>query len=279
MELRPFALSSAAGVPGSRRPISPTVANLPPSPGGATLTLAATQPLVVVPWGRATKRAAGRLSAAAGCAERTTRRSPAVTTTRPERLPETWRCSSVVRAGGRTRAIAPRPVRARFDASEARHAASRRPTAASMNRRPSRALAHGPAAEVAANASRSLAAAAPPREGSTRVSVGRRDGQRVVDSRGDATVRRRDRARSLLVHSAEPSRGSRAFVQCLHEQQSSVQGATTVWIVMASQGDAQDAGVQLAKRISCVCPLTGSPSDVRPRARQLLRVESNLQSW
>ena len=104
-----------------------------------------------------------------------------------------WCCSSAVRAGGRTKAVAPRPVRARFDAGEARHAASRRRTAASMNRRPSRALAHGPAAEVGANASRSLAAAAPPREVPTRVSVGRRDGQRVVDSRGDATVRRRDR--------------------------------------------------------------------------------------
>ena len=140
-----------------------------------------------------TERAAGRLSSAAGCTEPTTRRSPAVTTTQSTRLPQPWRCSSAVRAGGRTKAIAPRPVRARFDAGQAKHAASRRRTAASMNRRPSRALAHGPAAEVGANASRSLAAAAPPREVPRRVSVGRRDGQRIVDSRGDATVRRRDR--------------------------------------------------------------------------------------
>ena len=71
-----------------------------------------------------------------------------------------------------------------------------------MNRRPSRALAHGPAAEVGANTSRSLAAAAPPREVPTRVSVGRRDGQRVVDSRGAATVRRRDRDDRCSSHPA-----------------------------------------------------------------------------
>jgi hypothetical protein len=46
-----------------------------------------------------------------------------------------WHCSSAVGAGGRTKAIAPRPVRTRFDAGESSHAASRRLTAASMNRR------------------------------------------------------------------------------------------------------------------------------------------------
>ena len=67
--------------------------------------------------------------------------------------PLSWRCSSAVRAGERTKAIAPRPVRARFDAGEGSHAASRRLTAASMSWRRVRALAHGPAAEVWADAS------------------------------------------------------------------------------------------------------------------------------
>jgi hypothetical protein len=91
-----------------------------------------------ISWRSAAPRAGGRLAAAAGCAERAIRRSLAVTTTPSKRLPQPWRCSSTVRAGGRTKAIAPRPVRARFDAGEARHAASRRRTAASMNRRPER---------------------------------------------------------------------------------------------------------------------------------------------
>ena len=136
----------------------------------------------------------GRLLAVAGeRAAETARIVEAIVSVGPGWRSLPWRCSSAVRAGGRTKAIAPRPVGARFDAGEARHAASRRRTAASMNRRPSRALAHGPAAEVGANTSRSLAAAVPPREVPTRVSVGRRDGQRVVDSRGDATLRRPDR--------------------------------------------------------------------------------------
>jgi hypothetical protein len=63
------------------------------------------------------------------------------------RLLSAWRCSSAVRAGGRTK----QSRRAQFDAWEARHAASRRRSAAAMNRRPSRALAHRPAAEVGAN--------------------------------------------------------------------------------------------------------------------------------
>ena len=42
------------------------------------------------PWGRAAERTAGRLSAAAGCGERTVRWSPTVTTTRSTRLSEPW---------------------------------------------------------------------------------------------------------------------------------------------------------------------------------------------
>ena len=44
--------------------------------------------------GSVTERATGHLSAAAGCAERTIRRSPAVTTTQSTRLPQPWRTSS-----------------------------------------------------------------------------------------------------------------------------------------------------------------------------------------
>jgi hypothetical protein len=43
--------------------------------------------------GRATERAAGHLSAAAGCAERTIRRSPAVTTTQSTRRSQPWQSS------------------------------------------------------------------------------------------------------------------------------------------------------------------------------------------
>jgi hypothetical protein len=50
-------------------------------------------------------------------------------------------------SGRENKAIAPRPVRTRFDAARSSHPPSRHLTVASMNRRPSRALTHGPAAQ------------------------------------------------------------------------------------------------------------------------------------
>ena len=67
---------------------------------------------LVVLWGRATERAAGHLSAATGCAERTIRRSPAVTTTQPTRLPQAWHCDHADR---RRRTIARRRLRSPQD--------------------------------------------------------------------------------------------------------------------------------------------------------------------
>jgi hypothetical protein len=73
-----------------------------------------------------------------------------------------WRRSRAVRADGRTKARRASPRTLRCRRSQARGVACR--TAASMIRPRSRALVHGPAAEAGANTSRSLAAAAPPRD-------------------------------------------------------------------------------------------------------------------
>jgi hypothetical protein len=61
-------------------------------------------------------RRRGRLSATAGCGEHTVRWSPTVTTTQSTRLSEPWwLCDSAIRAGTRTKAVAPSPGRARVD--------------------------------------------------------------------------------------------------------------------------------------------------------------------
>jgi hypothetical protein len=101
-----------------------------------------------------------------------------------------WRCSSAVRAGPRTKAFAPGWL-AHAWIERSSHAASRRLTAASMNRRAGRALAHGQTADVQANTSHSLAAAAPPRQAPTRLSVAGLDGQRLMDRQVEAAASRR----------------------------------------------------------------------------------------
>ena len=57
-----------------------------------------------------TERAAGRLSAAAGCTEPTIRRSPAVTTTQSTRLPQPWQRRSPCSEGHRRAGAAERAV-------------------------------------------------------------------------------------------------------------------------------------------------------------------------
>ena len=57
----------------------------------------------------------GRPWTAAGCAERTIRRSLAVTTRLSKRLPQPWHSDSAARAGARAKAVVPRPGRARLD--------------------------------------------------------------------------------------------------------------------------------------------------------------------
>jgi hypothetical protein len=52
--------------------------------------------------------------AGAGCAKRTTRRSPAVTSTQPTRLPQPWQRYSEVGAAVRAEAVVPRPSPARL---------------------------------------------------------------------------------------------------------------------------------------------------------------------
>ena len=60
--------------------------------------------------GSVTERATGHLSAAAGCAERTIRRSPAVTTTQSTRLPQPWQSDRAITCD---LAIAASPKRSR----------------------------------------------------------------------------------------------------------------------------------------------------------------------
>lgn len=94
------------------------------------------------------------------------RRSPVVTTTHATRL-------------------------AQSDGSS--HATSNRLTAASMNRRGSSACSRSGCEGLSKRITRLVAAAAPPRQAPTRLSVAVLDGQRLVDRPVDAIVRRRDR--------------------------------------------------------------------------------------
>ena len=62
--------------------------------------------------------AGGWLAAAAGCAERTTRRSGTVTATRSTRLPQPWQRRSEARAAARAEAVVARSVAARLDVGD-----------------------------------------------------------------------------------------------------------------------------------------------------------------
>jgi len=73
------------------------------------------------------------------------------------------------------------------------HATSRRLTAAPMNRRADRALPHGLRRTSEQTHHARGGAVAPPRQAPTRLRIAGLDGQRLVDRRVDATVRRRDR--------------------------------------------------------------------------------------
>jgi hypothetical protein len=74
--------------------------------------------LLVVRSGSAAPGAGGRVSAAAGCAERTIRRWMAITTTHATRLPQPWQRHSEVGAAARAEAVVARPDRARLDVSD-----------------------------------------------------------------------------------------------------------------------------------------------------------------
>jgi hypothetical protein len=78
----------------------------------------------VVRWGSSAPPASGRLSAAADCAERTTRRSPAGMATRSTRLSQPWQRHSGSGAAARAEAIVARPGRARLDVGDCNSAPS-----------------------------------------------------------------------------------------------------------------------------------------------------------
>jgi hypothetical protein len=70
--------------------------------------------------GEARRRESAAVSPAAGCAERTNRRWPPITTTRATRLSQPWQRHSEDRAAGKVEAVVPRPARARLDVGRLR---------------------------------------------------------------------------------------------------------------------------------------------------------------